>query len=150
MEDQQVFAVTGAYPGAEGHTTTHPLIEAAIERERERRVTNVERRAGRPLTDAERAELAELVFTPDAWRPPPGSRHRFAHVVKRTLPRPAPVAQRTAPRSRGAGRPRAQASRSCAESGDSGEGGEPPAEPWRWASPTAWSEMARRRRGAVA
>src|SRR4051812_26719977 len=30
MEDQQVFASTGAYPGAEHHVTTHPLIEAAI------------------------------------------------------------------------------------------------------------------------
>jgi hypothetical protein len=36
--------------------------------------------------------------------------------------------RRAVPRRRGAGRPRAQASRSSAKSGDSGEGGEPPAE----------------------
>jgi hypothetical protein len=46
------------------------------------------------------------------------------------------------PRSRGAGRPRAQAARSSAKSGDSGDDAgdsEPPAvEPWRWASEASW------------
>jgi hypothetical protein len=58
--------------------------------------------------------------------------------VRRGKTRPARLMAVVRPRSRGAGRPRAQATRSSAASGDSGDPEPPDVEPWRWASLDSW------------
>jgi hypothetical protein len=64
-------------------------------------------------------------------------------AVRRAKTRPVRLVAVIRPRSRGAGRPRAQATRSSAASGDSGDepgDPEPLGDAWRWAHPRYWGE----------